>query len=181
MCKRVDCGDHEVQRLKLCLSERGVGRGRERKRDLLQNTGPAKKETSLLRSTRQTICEDLRCFLPSVMDRRGTSRLSGCWAGPATGHPSVMTLRTIAGALKVSFLLVVAMSFKGESCGYALKVANTAARRPTGATAAAGRAITSTPSSAYVNLPFCRRRCFYCDFPIKVGETAIWIADSVIA
>lgn len=93
-----------------------------------------------------------------------------------------MTLRTIAGALKVSFLLVVVMSFKGESCGYALKVANTAARPTAAGTAAAsGRAITSTPSSAYVNLPFCRRRCFYCDFPIKVGETAIWIAHSVIA
>ncbi|CAN0499645.1 unnamed protein product, partial [Laminaria digitata] len=115
------------------------------------------------------------------MDQRGTTaaRLSG-WAPcmprrtapsatPATGHPSVVRLRTFAATVKVALLLVVVMSFKRESCGYALKVAArpTAAASTVAAAAGNSRAIDSTPSSAYVNLPFCRRRCFYCDFPIK--------------
>jgi oxygen-independent coproporphyrinogen-3 oxidase len=35
------------------------------------------------------------------------------------------------------------------------------------------RAGTSRPRSAYVHLPFCHRRCFYCDFPIvPLGDRA---------
>lgn len=45
--------------------------------------------------------------------------------------------------------------------------------------------IQNRPSAAYVHIPFCRRRCFYCDFPISVvgdnkrGETSSIISEYV--
>lgn len=73
------------------------------------------------------------------------------------------------GMLEVSPFVLLLLSSKSR--GHAFRVG---AMQMT-STAPGSTASTAVPSSVYINLPFCRRRCFYCDFPIKVCDS-YWYA-----
>ena len=45
-------------------------------------------------------------------------------------------------------------------------------------------AIDKVPTAAYIHIPFCRRRCYYCDFPISVvgeGSASTMVEEYIAA